>query len=163
MLAALLAQVVWEIELADGRKYSTLRVPQALREAGVRVNMPEELIQGLKTIEEIVRKLRPLAQDVEVVEGRAGGTMVRVRGYSWPVAQNEQLSLALSLAAIKELAAHLRLTVEYDFPTRTVRRVEFDNVTPRGGRLRLEPGRAELDPARLDPTRWITPSTEICR
>ncbi len=115
------------------------------------------------SVKEMVAHLKLSAREVSVTRAR---TMlffgrprwkVRVIGYPLPLKISDGYHWAAEV--MPGLMRDLELTLFYDTETETVSLAEFTNVAGPGSRITLEPGVTDLDPDRLDPSRWITPQT----
>jgi hypothetical protein len=81
-----------------------------------------------------------------------------VTGYPLPL---ETSGRDWAAEIMPKLMHGMELSVYFDAGTGTVRRAEFRNLASPGSRITLDLGKVELDPARLNPDRWVTEYTTI--
>ncbi len=126
---------------------------------GVDYDKLSELDLPTESADALVKYLEQTARKVEVDRSSwLGRWKIRVTGYPLPL-QTRGLDWAADV--MPKLMHGMELSVYFDADAGTVRRAEFRNIASPGSRITLELGQVELDPARLEPDRWVTEYTTI--
>jgi hypothetical protein len=155
----LLKQVVFTFhyDLASQRITSTrTQPPRGLYETGVAIRHDTSAFP-LAAPDELVTFLQQRAVDVQVDKSGAGEWVFRVTGFPFPTDTSGLKWLGQYLRALRD---SLNLSIYYNADSRAVQRAEFEGIGP-SGRIALNIGQVELDPARLKREYWITPETMI--
>ena len=162
--ADVLENVVWEVtydpkqKRLEGWSTSGMEEPWSLDHEelnNVMLELPTE------SLEDLVAHFEASARDVSANKSRtlllSPRWKIRATGYPLPLKISTGHTWAVE--TVPNLMRDLELTLYYNTETETVRLAEFTNVAGGGSRITLELGKAELDPARLDPSLWVTEHT----
>ena len=105
----------------------------------------------------LIAYLEQRAAHVEVNRTNPRQWVFRVTGFPFPTSAAGPEWLGRFVQSLRD---SLTLAIDYDSAAHTVRRAEFRGIGP-AGRITLDIGQVELDPARLKSDYWTTPATMI--
>ena len=163
---ALLKDVVWELNYDVHSRsivgWSTTGGGTAeLSKLGIGVDQVKlsELDLPTESADALIKYFEDTARKVEVDRSSwLGRWKIRVTGYPLPL---ETSGRDWAVEIMPKLMRGMELSVYFDAEAGTVRRAEFRNIASPGSRITLELGQVKLDPARLEPDRWVTEYTTI--
>ena len=100
------------------------------------------------TVGEVEDYLRPLAESVKLDKSNPQRWTLRALDVRVPVDELRGVSTG-------EFIRNVQFTLHYDPETEVVYRAEFSNVGSASGQVRIELGGRPIDPAILEPKRWV--------
>lgn len=129
--------------------------PRALVESGVDIVTDREaLALPTESLEALLAYLRATAKHIEVQRESDARVVIEIRGYPFPTSAAD---LEWLRSYILQLRESLVLEVMFDAAAGRVTSAEFRGFTGPESRVRLKTGDVTIDPARLDPARWVSP------